>query len=188
MIFNKQDNQAAIQDLEKMYEQVFPKELRNYLQDHLDDAIFKDLTWRKNPHEIKEAQLSLFKDTLVFDLTNNTGYWPAVFGEQPENHEERIKKAFNYITQLPPLIPVGRLKYYAPTAVENSAKSLPIISFHQFVDTIYAYKDLNAYQHGSTITAKEYSELPRAIGWCEVFDGLGATNEALYRDTSTPGE
>lgn len=43
------------------------------------------------------------------------------------------------------------------------------------------YKNLGAYSSGdSHISAEEYSQLPGALGWDDVFDGLGASEDKLY--------
>ena len=171
---------TSIETIEKVYEVILPLELRNYLSSHLDDEIVDGLTWRSSPQEIKSNQDSLFRETLEFDIKNND-YWPKVFGERPEKAQDRVDKAFNCIKQFSPLIPVGGLKYYVPTQITDPSRPLPVISFQQFVDTIFMYKNLGAYSCGdSHISAEEYSQLLGVPGWDDVFDGLGASEDVLY--------
>lgn len=180
-LFMNTSDTKALEGIEKLYAHKLPDELYDYLTGHLDDKIIEDLTWRKHPAEIKAAQMALFRDVLAFDLKNNTDYWPLVFGDRPAVLKDRIEKAFAYIEQLPPLIPVGGLKFYAPTEVDDAKKRLPIISFHQFVDTVYMYKDLDAFTQGSLITSRDYSGLPEIQGWKEVLDGIRSDDKLLYR-------
>lgn len=151
--------------------------VQKYIENHLDDVVVDGLSWRSDAARIKQRQDELFYQTLRFDLANTPEYWPRVFGDRPLGFEARVERAFAYIQQLPPLIPIGGLKFYVPTVTSDMNQPLPVISFHQFVDSILWSQDINSYEQG---VPGDLSQVPEITGWRDVLDGLGADVEALY--------
>ncbi|HMS93166.1 MAG TPA: hypothetical protein PKD28_02140 [Candidatus Saccharibacteria bacterium] len=178
MIFRKRrpTDEDALRNIESVYGVELPLELRGYLRRHLDDEVIDGLTWRINPQEIKQKQDELFESTLRFDLENNDSYWPALFGLRPDALGDRVARALEVIRAAPPLIPVTWLKYYVPTKIGGEGKPLPVISFHQFVDTIFKSVDLISHESGQWIGG----DFPVVAPWDEIFDGLGAPTAVLY--------
>lgn len=168
---------AQLEKIEHIYGVQLPSELRRYIQEHPSSPMPGRLMWGVNPEDIKVQQEALFVSALKFDLENNEDYWPRVFGVRPLSDEDRLDIAMEYIKQLPPLIPVGALKYYVPTLVANDGLRLPVISFHQFVDTIFMYESLDAF---AKKRVQGLQSLPGVPGWDKVFDGLGAVASEIY--------
>ena len=177
----KQLSSAQLEDIEAAYGVKLPEELREYIKHHPTQVVAGNLTWGSSPLDIVNLQQSFFRNKLKFDLENNDDYWPTVLGERPADMEARITKATEYMEQLPPLIPVRDLKYYVPTTISDVNMRLPIISFHQFVDTIFMYKNLSAFEKKKHLPdGVKLDTLPGVSGWDKIIDGLGASDEELY--------
>jgi len=84
------------------------------------------------------------------------------------------------------------LKIAAATGVDSgTAVSLPrrismlecgfTPTFYQFVDTIYMYASLEDFLNNKPVSDEGRKLLPRAVGWDKVFDGLGASDDELYK-------
>jgi hypothetical protein len=172
-------NELQLAKIEEVFKVKLPDSFRRYIIVHPDVEAILNLTWSSDPALIKRALIDLYTETLQFDIENGN-YWPKVFGECPDSLDERVAKATQYITTLPPLLPIGG-RYLIPTVISDMDREPPILSFQQFVDTIYMYARLEDFLSDKPISDEDRQLLPRAVGWDKVFDGLGASDDELYK-------
>lgn len=177
--FNKKISDSQLEKIERAYGVSLSPELRNYIKNHPKVKLTTELTWRSDPKLVLDAQYEMFKDMLSFDIKEGD-YWPKVFGEKPGSLEQSVEKALAYLRELPPLIPVEGLKFFAPTQTSDPGMPTPVLSFEQFVDTIYAFGSIEDYLSDKRLDNETRQAVPRALGWENVIDGLGANDEDVY--------
>jgi len=177
--FNKKISDSQLEKIERAYSVSLSPELRNYIKNHPKVKLTAELTWRSDPKLVLDAQYEMLKDMLSFDIKEGD-YWPKVFGLKPDSLEESVEKALAYIKELPPLIPIGGMKYFVPTRTSDPVLPSPVISFEQFVDSIYAFGSIEDYILDKWLTDGNRHTIPRAVGWQNVIDGLGANDEDIY--------
>lgn len=161
-----------------------PQDLIDFLRSH--NHLTDDLSWDEDAESIRTFQNDMFRSTLRFDI-ENCSYWPKVFGAKPESLDESVENAMEHINTLPPLIPVEGFKYFVPTVTSPADQPPPVISFSQFIDTIYAFQDLEHFKKQIWLDDETRQKVPRAVGWQDIFDGLGADDEGLYLPDSVDG-
>jgi hypothetical protein len=170
---------AQLAAIESTFGGKLPSEFKSYITANPDTIATKNLSWSADPALIKAAVIELFEETLRFDMAENN-YWPAVFGKCPESLDERVAEAMAYIATLPPLLPL-RGRYLMSTTISDADREPPVLSFYQFVDTIYMYASLEDFLNNKPVSDEGRKLLPRAVGWDKVFDGLGASDDELYK-------
>lgn len=174
-------NQQQIQELEAGLNATLPESFKLYIKNNPQSKTVRGLSWSSEPRKICQAIREELEESMRFDI-ENSDYWPTVFGPRPEKNSERLKIALDYISRLPILLPINSLRNLMPTSLTDMSTEAPILSFHQFTDTIYMYANLEKFLKNLPLGDDERQNMPQILGWSDIFDGLGASEDQLYAE------
>jgi hypothetical protein len=123
--------------------------------------------WRNDPDDDLRERLDWPADGVLFDVHNN-GFWPASWGDRPDQEGARERGARAHLARVPRLVPVFSHRYLT---ADPQFRPSPVFSTYQ-TDVIFYGDDLLDYvAHEFHVHPLHPSERTHVPFWSELAEG-----------------
>ncbi len=124
--------------------------------------------WRRDPADELRGRLDWPIEGVIFDVRHN-GFWPASWGNRPQETDAWEPEARKHLAEVPKLVPVFSHRYLAS---DPGVKPSPVFSVHQ-TDVIYYGDNLLDYvAHEFSVPPFNPSEPTHVPFWSDLATGV----------------